>query len=579
MQNADIARVLSETADALELAGGNPYKVRAYRQAAQIIDTLPEPVSALSARNELTEVPGVGERIAGHIRQLLDEGDFDEHRAAVANLPPGVLEMLSVEGVGPKTVALAWKRLGVCDIDGLEAACRDGRLEALPRMGPSRVSSILKAIGRHRGRVGRAPLHRACGWAEELLVRLRAIEGVICAEAAGSLRRRRETIGDIDLLVCAKSEAPIQAFVRFPEVASVIGKGSTKASVRLKCGMPADLRLVPPESFGAALHYFTGSKAHNIELRTRAQRLGLKVNEYGVFDESGARVGGATEEEVFRLVGLPYIPPELREGAGEIEAAAKGELPRLVTEEEVIGDLHVHTRASTDARSAISEVVEHALACGRSYLAITEHSRSRPLGMDAEKLNAQREEIARINAAGAPVRLLAGIEVDILPDGSLDLPPKVLAGLDWVVASIHVRLNDPPERITERLVRAIRTGVVDVIGHPTGRQIGRRDAYAFDFDAVLEEARDFGVALEVNAQPERLDLDDKRSRAAKAKGVKLVISSDAHAADQLANLRYGIWTARRGWLEATDVLNTMPCESLLAWKRSRMRAARSLEPR
>ena len=565
MENTDVARVLAEVADLLELTGGNAFKARAYRQAAQIVDLLPTPISELWRQGKLTELPSVGERIAGHIEELLSTGRFGEHDELVGKVPAGVVELLRVEGIGPKTAALAWKQLRVEQLADLEKACRDGSLEKLPRMGPRRVAGILRALERYQARKGRVPLHRALAIAEAIAGRLRRVPHVRAAEVAGSIRRRRETIGDIDLLVSAPdAEAVIRAFKDVPEVEALVASGPTKCTARLKSGLQADLRILPHESFGAALHYFTGSKSHNIELRTRAMRRGLKLSEYGVFDREGKRLGGATEEEVYRAVGLPFIPPELREGAGELEAAEEGRLPRLIEEADVLGDLHVHSDTSSDAHSSLEELCEEAARLGRKYLAITDHSKSRPLGLAAGPMREHAKAIRRFVAQqrkGAP-RLLTGVEVDILQDGALDLPLEVLAELDWVVASVHSHFSDPPAKITERMIRAMRSGVVDALGHPSGRQLGMRDAYGFEFEKVLEVARQEGVALEINAMPERLDLDDKHCRLAKEAGVGLVISTDAHHASQLGNLRYGVWTARRGWIEREDVLNTQALDRL-----------------
>ena len=406
MENTDVARVLAEVADLLELTGGNAFKVRAYRQASQIVDLLPTPVSELWRAGKLTELPSVGERIAGHIEELLSTGRFREHDQLAGKVPPGVLELLRVEGIGPKTAALAWKKLRIKELAGLEKACRDGSLEKLPRMGPRRVAGILAALERYQARKGRVPLHRALATAEAIAERLRKVPHVRSAEVAGSIRRRRETIGDIDLLVsAAEADAVIRAFKDAPEVEALTATGPTKCTARLTSGLQADLRIVPPESFGAALHYFTGSKSHNIELRTRAMRRGLKLSEYGVFDRHGKRLGGATEEEVYRAVGLPFIPPELREGSGELEAAEEGRLPRLIEEKDVRGDLHVHSDASSDGHSTLDELCQEAERLGRQYLAITDHSRSRPLGLTGPQMRAHALEIRRFGLQqrkGAP---------------------------------------------------------------------------------------------------------------------------------------------------------------------------------
>jgi DNA polymerase (family 10) len=569
MENAEVAKIFAELADLMELTGGNPYKVRAYRQAAQVIDTLPGPVSELWRKGELTSIPSIGERIADRVGHLLETGTLADRDELASRVPPGVVDLLSVEGVGPKTVAAAWKTLGVTDVDGLEQACRTGRLAELPRLGERRARAILDAIQRHRARrTTRVPLHRAVFYAESICAKLRKIPGVTKVEAAGSVRRRKETVGDLDVLVATGDPAPaVRAFCELSEVAAVLARGPTKATVRLRFGLQVDLRVLPPESFGAALHYFTGSKEHNIAIRTRAVHRGVKLSEYGVFDREGRRLSGEREEDVFEAVGLPWIPPELREGAGEIEAAESGRLPALVGEDDVLGDLHVHSKASSDARGTLEELAEKAAQLGRRYLAITDHSRSRPLGLDEAALAAQREQIAALGRGEAEPRLLAGVEVDILPDGSLDLPLAALARLDWVVASVHADFAQSAERMTDRIVRALRSGVVDVLGHPSGRLVGHRDPYELDMEAVLEAAREAGVALEVNAMPERLDLTDRACRLAKKAGVRVAISTDAHVAAHLGNLRNGVWVARRGWLEPEDVINTRPLEELWRLRR------------
>lgn len=576
MENAEIARILSEVADLLELTAGNPFKVRAYRRAAQVIDLHPGSVAQLWRDGLIGELPGIGERIADKVGEIVETGECREHARLAAQVPPGVLEMLRLEGLGPKTVDAVWKELGIADLAALEEACRSGRILEATRVGKTRAAAIAAAIERHRARAGRTPLHRALGHAEAILERLRRVPGVRQAEAAGSLRRRKETVADVDLLVAADDAAPVvRAFGNLAGVAETLAEGPTKASVRLKGGIQVDLRVVPPESFGAALHYFTGSKTHNIAVRTRAMKLGLKLSEYGIFDREGRRLGGATEEEVFRAVGLPFIAPELREGTGEIEAAEAGRLPRLVEERDVLGDLHVHSRASSDGRSDLEAIAASARALGRRYLAVTDHSRSRPLGLDADGLAAHAAAIRALDERlGGRPRLLAGVEVDVLPSGELDLPAGALAGLDCVVAGIHAHFKDPAARNTERIVRALRSGVVHVLAHPSTREIGARDAIPLDFGRILEVAREEGVALEVNAMPERLDLTDVACREAKAAGVPVVISTDAHEASQLANLRYGVWVARRGWLEAKDVLDTLPLAELLRRFARRGRAAR-----
>jgi DNA polymerase (family 10) len=570
MENAEVARTFSELADLMELTGGNPYKVRAYRQAAQVIDTLPGPVSELWRTGGLTSIASIGERIAARIGELLERGTLRDRDELAARVPTGVVELLSIEGVGPKTVAAAWKTLQVTDLAGLEQACRSGQLARLPRLGDRRAQAILDAIDRHRARGARMPLHRAVFYAESICAKLRKVPGVRRVEAAGSVRRRKETVGDLDILASSEQPEPVmRAFCDMADVGTVLAHGPTRSTVRLRVGLQVDLRVLPPESFGAAMHYFTGSKAHNIAVRTRAVHRGIKLSEYGVFDREGRRLSGEREEDVFASVGLPWIPPELREGAGEIEAAESGALPRLLEERDILGDLHVHSRASTDARATLDELAEEGAHLGRRYLAVTDHSRSRPLGLDEKGLVDQRDRIAAMNTGRTEPLLLAGIEVDILPDGSLDLPTGALAGLDWVVASVHADFAQPAGRMTDRIVRALRSGVVDALGHPSSRLIGRRDPCEIDLPAVLEAARAEGIFLEVNAMPERLDLTDRACRMAKEAGVRVAISTDAHNVQHLGNMRYGVWVARRGWLEPGDVVNTRPLAELRRMRRKR----------
>ncbi len=559
MENAELSQILSEMANLLELIGDNPYKARAYRRAARAVDTLPGPVDDLWRRGEVGSLPGVGQGLRARLEEILGSGDCRERRRLAAQVPPGVLEMLRLEGVGPKTASTAWRALGVTDLDALRQAASDGRLSKLPRMGPQRAKGIAASVERLRRRAGRTLLHRALGYAGSLSARLARVPGVERAEPAGSVRRRCATVGNLDLVVASRTPEPAQvAFREMPEVEKVLEEGPGHSAATLRSGLRADLRIVPPESFGAALLFFTGSRAHVEAMGARAQRGGLALRERGVF-QGAKKVGGEREEEVFRAVGLPWIPPELREGEGELEAAERGALPALLEEADLAGDLHVHSESSADGRDSIEALLQEARRLGRRYLAITDHSRSRPLGLDALALAAQIDEVRSLDrrSPGGP-RLLTGIEVDILPDGSLDLPVETLAELDWVVASIHAHLSDPPEQITRRLLRAIRSDAVDAIGHPTGRILEERDAYRFDLTAVLDAAAERGVAMEINAQPERLDLGDRASRLAASRGVRLAISSDAHALAHLSNLRYGAWVARRAWLRKSDVVNSSP---------------------
>jgi len=582
VENARVARILGEIADITELVEGNPFKVRAYRRAAQVVDLLPGPVRELWRNRQLTDLPGIGERIAAHIGELVETGTCEEHERLMALVPPGILELLRLEGVGPKTVAALWHTLGVTSVEALERACLDGTILKLPRMGKVRAESIRKAIERYRARQGRMQLHRVLPYAESMVTQLREVPGVLRAEVAGSVRRLRETVGDVDLLVASRDPgAVMKAFRELPEVTLVTAEGPTKASARLSIGLNVDLRVLPEESFGAALHYFTGSKSHNIAIRTRAVRMGLKLSEYGVFDRKGKRIGGRLEDDVFRAVKLPFIPPELREDTGEIEAAEEGRLPRLVERGDLRGDLHVHTKASSDGRSSLEEVASMARSLGYAYVAITDHSRSRPLGLDETAL---REHVEKVRTLDRKLRgrphLLTGIEVDILADGSLDLPLELLASLDCVVASVHSHFHQPREVMTERIVRAMSTGLVDILGHPSGRQIGSRDPYDFDLERVLRAARENDVAMEINAMPDRLDLNDRACRLAKQHGVALVIDSDAHHVAHMHNIRYGVWVARRGWIERGDVLNALSYEELRERlrRKAHRRRGEELEP-
>jgi len=574
VDNAEVASALAEVADLLELSGENPFKARAYRRVAEVVDRLGEPLEEHERSGRLRELPGIGERIAKTIGELLHTGTCAERDRLLRMVPAGLPELLRLEGVGPQTAATVWRELRIADVESLEKAARDGRLALLPRLGAQRAKAILQAVERRRKRAGRMPVATAYVHAQSLLARLRRVPGVVLAEACGSLRRRCETVGDLDLLVAARDAAPVvRAFVSMPGVTAVRAEGPTRCAVRLRDGLSADLRVVAPESAGAALHYFTGSRSHNIAVRLRALRRGFKLNEYGVFDREGRRVSGAEETDVFEAAGLSWSDPELREDAGEVEAARSGTLPRLVRDEDLQGDLHVHSDASSDGRSTLEEIVREAARLGRRYVAITDHSRSRPLGLDAEALARHAKTVRAFDTQGGP-RLLAGVEVDIRSDGTLDLPAPLLASLDWVVASIHTRLQDPRGALTLRVIRAIRSGVVDVIGHPTGRRIGYRDASDLDLERVLEEAARAGVALEVNAQPDRMDLNDRSCRLAAQAGVMLVVSSDAHVAAHLSNLRCGVWSARRGWLEARHVLNTRDADELLERRAHRMAHAR-----
>ncbi|RME76961.1 MAG: DNA polymerase/3'-5' exonuclease PolX [Planctomycetota bacterium] len=574
MDNAEIAAHLEQLADLSEIAGENPFKVRAYRAAAARIRDLPTPVQELlreGGLEALEQLPGIGERIATKIVQLLETGEIEALRKLRERVPVGLLDVLAIEGVGPKKARAFWQQLGITNVDELERAARAGKLRTLPGMGERSERKILAAIERWRAHQGRYLLPDAEADMRRVLAAIRETGDAHRLEAAGSLRRRRETIGDLDVLVSASRSDRIMEAVRALS-REVLGLGETRAAVVLRSGMHCDVRVVDDRSWGSALHYFTGSKAHSVALRGLARSQGLTINEYGVFrlredGTAGERIAGDEEPEVFLALGLDYIPPELRENRGEIEAAAAGTLPVLIERADVCGDLHVHTTWS-DGRESIETMARAAIERGHRYIAITDHSARLAMtgGLDAKRLREQWREIeAAQRSVGDAIRLLRGIEVDILEDGTLDMPADALAELDVVVASVHSHFGQDLETMTARLLRAIESGRVDILGHPTGRLLLRRDPYAFDPERVFAAAKAAGVALEINASPLRLDLSDTLAKAAHEAGCALVISTDAHHPTHLDFLRYGVDVARRGWCERRHVLNTEPDpERLLA---------------
>jgi DNA polymerase (family 10) len=577
LTNADVARALHDLADALEMTGEKDaaFKVRALRSGARIVDALAEPAAALLAGNRLRAVKGIGEGIARRVAELVSTGALAELEALRQSTPGALLEIARVEGIGPKTAQLIHAELGITTLDELEAAARRQALRGLPRLGARREEQILAAIARARADAGRMRLDKAEKEALPLVEALRRTPGVTRAEVAGSLRRQKDTVGDVDILVVAEGPADpvMEAFASQPTVAVTLARGPTKLSVKTRAGLQVDVRVVPPESFGAALHYFTGSKEHNIRIRALGVRRGLLINEYGVFDErgGGARLGGADENDVFAAVGLPFIPPELREDRGEIEAGLAGQLPALLTLGDLRGDLHMHT-TETDGRSSLEEMVLAAAELGREYVAITDHSQALKVanGLDAERLAAQGRHIDALNERlGGRPRVLRGIEADILLDGSIDLGPAVLGTLDWVIGSVHSHFDLPRAEQTRRVIAAIESGSIDVLGHPTGRLIGKRSPYELDLDAVVAAAARCGVALECNAYPDRMDLDDTGCRLARERGALVVIDTDSHAATHLVGLAGGLRPARRGGLEARHVLNTRPLAELLEHRRAR----------
>jgi DNA polymerase (family 10) len=574
MKNAEIAALFSEIADFLEIKGENPFRVRAYRRAAQAMEGLAEDVAALADRGELLEIPGIGRDLAGKIQEFLQCGVVEYLEGLRREIPVGVVELMRIHGVGPKTAKLLYEQIGVDSVEKLEELAKEHKLAGLPGIQAKTEENILKGIAVWRGGRERTPLGAALTLAETILETLRGLEEVNQISTAGSLRRMKETVKDIDILVTSKTPARImEVFVGLPNVAEVLAHGETKSSLRLREGIQVDLRVAEPDCFGAALQYFTGSKQHNIRVRELAQRRELKVSEYGVFDgRSGKRVAGATEEDVYRAVGLPFIPPELREDAGEIEAALADRLPTLVALADIRGDLQLHTTWSDGAHS-LADLAAGVQTKGYQYMAVTDHSKSVTVakGMDEARVVQMIAEVRSLNRRLKRFRVLAGCEVDILADGSLDFPDEILAQLDLVQISVHSRFKMSREEMTARIVRAVRHPLVRILGHPTGRLIGERAAYEVDMEAVLQSAKVAGIAVEINASPSRLDLNDLHARRAKDLGIPITISTDAHTMPQLDFMRYGVAVARRAWLTPGDVLNTLPDRDLLSWLGQRRR--------
>ena len=567
MNNTDVARIFDEIADLLELQGANRFRIRAYRNAARMLGTmgtLGRSVAAMVERHEnLDSLPGIGPDLAGKIGEIVTTGSCALLERLRVDVPAGLGTMLRLPNLGPKRVRALHDELGVRTIEQLHAAAQAGRVQTVHGFGPRLQQQILAATQTQLPNIARIRLDAAEAAAQPLLARLRGLRGVVRAEVAGSLRRRKDSIGDLDLLVqSARGKQVVDAFVHHDDVREVLAAGATRASVKLKGGVQVDLRIVPSASFGAAWLYFTGSKAHNIALRRLAQQRGLKLNEYGVFRGS-EKVAGRDEADVYAAVGLPPIAPELREDRGEIEAARLGRLPVLIELADLRGDLHVHTRDS-DGVDDLDTLVAAARAHGLSYLAVADHSQRLALahGLGTTRLARQIERIERLNEHLAGFTVLKGIEVDILEDGRLDLPDSILQRLDLVVAAVHQRFDLPRERQTERLLRAMDHRHFTILAHPTGRLIGERAAYAVDLPRLIRHARQRGCFIELNAHPSRLDLDDNGCMAAKAEGLLISINADAHSAAELDHLRFGIGQARRAWLQATDVLNARPLEAL-----------------
>ena len=569
MENIEYARILAETADLMEIAAEDGFRIRSYRNAADSLQGYQERVDDVMAdpTRKLTDIPGIGKGIAAVIVEIKQRGSFDKRDELMEKYPPTALEMLRISGLGPKTIATLIATFRVTTLDDLERLCNEQKLRGLPRMGAKLEEKILKGICSLRQTTGRFHVNFATAIAEELTSYLSEVEGIERAVAAGSLRRGRETVGDVDLLVTGPgAKAALDRFVKHPRINEILGHGDTKASAKVGVeGLQVDVRAVPTESFGAALQYFTGSKTHNVALRQLALKQGYTLNEYGLARvEGGERVAGATEEEIYEKLGLAWIPPELRENQGEIDAAISRTLPHLLELADMRGDLHMHTRES-DGRFSLEEMAAAAAERGYSYIAITDHSKALAManGLDETRAIRFAERVRGMDQDSLPVRIFSGLECDIRRDGRMDLDDDALSQLDVVIASVHSHMNMESSEMTDRLLAAIENPHVKIMGHPTGRVLLHRDAYVYDFERIAAEAARRGVAMEINSSPERLDLHATLIRIAKSKGCRFVISTDAHHVRHLANMRYGVTTARRGWLERPDVLNTLPAREFL----------------
>jgi DNA polymerase (family 10) len=570
MDNKAIANILYETADLLEIDGQDSFRIRSYRNAAQAIENHSQQIKQLIADpKQVLAIPGIGKSMLRTLQDLFQDGKLAVQTELLEKYNPSMLQLLKIQGLGPKTIALIWSAYKVSDVDGVEKLARDGKIRELPRMGEKHEAKLLKAIEDYRRISGRFLIDAAEAEAEKLTAYLEQFPDIDKITPAGSLRRGRETVGDLDILVtgkaCTTEEGRQQAIAyvaKYPPLMDIIASGDNKISFHLRSGMQVDVRLLPPESFGAAMQYFTGSKAHNVALRQRALKMGYTLNEYSLAElEGGKPVAGKTEEEIYTKLKLDYIPPEMRENLGEIDLAQNHALPQLITQADLKGDVHMHT-VETDGKNTIEEMADAAKARGYQYMAITDHSKNLAFANGLDDKRAV-EHIARIRAAGKQIEgitIFAGIEVDILAEGDLDLSDDVLAQMDLVIASVHSVFNQEAAKMTERLLKAIENPNTSIIGHPTGRIQLRRDAYAFDMHAVLTAAVKHKVAMELNSYPDRLDLNDVHLRQAKQQGVKIVINTDSHHTSHMEKIRYGILQARRAWLTKDDVLNTLPAQ-------------------
>ena len=569
MENREIARLLSEVADLMEIGAEDGFRIRSYRNAASTIESYPERVEDIlrNPDRKVTDIPGIGKGIAAVLQEIGTRGSFEKRDLLLKQYPATLLELLQIQGLGSKGVALLYQHHKVATIDDLERICKEQKLRELPRMGAKLEEKILKSIAQYRQRAGRFLLSFGRKTADELIPYLSETGGLDQIAAAGSLRRGKETLGDLDLLVTGpKAPEALERFVNHPKAHAVLGKGPNKASIQYGLeGLQVDLRALPHESYGAAMQYFTGSKEHNIVLRQRALKLGLTLNEYGLFRvDNEQRVAGETEQDVYAKIGLAWIPPELRENCGEMEAALEGRLPKLVELSDIRGDLHMHT-TETDGRASLEEMAEAACALGYEYIAITDHSKALAManGLDEARAVAFAKHVRELNHRDLGIRILSGIECDIRRDGAMDLAEDALAELDIVVASVHSHMNLEPAEMTDRMLRALQSPNIRILGHPTGRILMHRDPYPFDFERVATLAARRNVYLEINASPERLDLGGAQIRTAKSLGAKFAISTDAHQTKHLGfNMPFGVITARRGWLEAEDILNTLSLKQL-----------------
>ena len=570
MDNKAIANILYETADLLEIDGQDSFRIRSYRNAAQAIENHSEQIKdIITDPKKVLAIAGIGKGMLNNLQELFKDGKLAVQTELLEKYHPSMLQLLKIQGLGPKTIALIWSAYKVSDVDGVEKLAREGKIRILPRMGEKHEAKLLKAIEDYHRISGRFLIDAAEAEAAKLTEYLKKFPGIDKITPAGSLRRGRETVGDLDILVTGKTctseegrQKAIAYVAKYPPLMDVIASGDNKISFRVRSGMQVDVRLLPPESFGAAMQYFTGSKAHNVALRQRALKMGYTLNEYSLADlKTEKPVAGRTEEEIYAKLGLDYIPPEMRENLGEIDLAEKHALPKLITQEDLQGDVHMHT-VETDGKNTIEEMAEAAKARGYKYMAITDHSKNLAFANGLDDKRAV-EHIQRIREAGKQIdgiTIFAGIEVDILADGDLDLSDDVLAQMDIVIASVHSVFNQEPPKMTDRLLKAVTNPNISVLGHPTGRLLLRRDAYKFDMTSVLAAAAKNQVAMELNSYPDRLDLNDVHLRQAKQQGVKIVINTDSHHTSHMEKIRYGILQARRAWLTRDDVLNTLPAQ-------------------